>query len=120
MNISPSFKGAFEIHSTVNNKKNIFEGATTKEFDINQLEGLVEDLNANDLFISKKTGELILPKVAKSIELTHDGAGLKLKSTEIMFDLIYNPQNTEKPVHRLLSKVISQVNKLISQLQNTK
>lgn len=120
MNILPSFKGAFEIHSTVNNKKNIFEGATTKEFDINQLEGLAEDLNAKDLFVSKKTGELVIPKVAKSVELTHDGAGLKLKSTEIMFDLIYNHQNTEKPVHPLLSKVVLKVKKLISKLQNTK
>lgn len=112
-----TFKGAFEIHSTVNGKKNIYEGTTTKEFDLNQLAQLQKDLDSTDTFISKKTGELTLPGIGKSIELTHNDTGLKLKSTEIMFDLIFNPNNTEKQVHPVLSAIVEKVKNLYNNIK---
>lgn len=114
MPISTTFKGSYEIHSTVDGKKNIYEGTTMKEFDIDQLLKLKKDLDSPDIFISKETGELTLPDIGKSIELTHNNTGIKLKSTEIMFDLIFNPENTEKPVHSLLRKLIEQINRIIT------
>lgn len=117
MNIPTTFTGFYEIHSTIDGKKEVFKGPT-KEFDIDQLKQLKLNLNASDIYVSKTSKDLILPEAGKMIELTNNNTGIRLKASAIMFDLLFNKDNTETQVHKLLNEVIKKVDQLKTKLLN--